>query len=368
MRALKRARTTEPFNPAMLLTARQARGMFQKDVAQAIGVSQSLVGKWEAKLASPSAEQVRGLAAALGVQPDFFFLHRPHHRASMAQYYHRALAKAGQYDVQATHARCCIAALQVERLLQAAGPCPDRLPTVKTSELAPDEVAAQVREAMGLGTGPVDNLVNLIEQHGGIIIDRGMEIDEMDALCWWVPGLPKLFFVNGSKSADRMRFSLAHELGHTVMHYGEDVEHKTAEDQANRFASAFLMPEGGFRRDVRRHVSLADLAGLKRKWRVSMQAIVRRMKDLGLITEKRYQSLYIQMSRQGWRRAEPVSIANETPRRFRHLIKWHLDAGFSREQMAMLLFVSPVDVDEIMADHTAAPEWEDEGVRLRLVR
>lgn len=223
------------------------------------------------------------------------------------------------------------------------------------------------RTAMGIGPGPILNLIEEIERCGAIVIDRQLEVDGVDALCRWVPEMPKLFFLNGAKPADRIRFSLAHELGHTVMHFGRDYDPKVAEDHADAFASAFLMPAADIRGDFRDGIRLADLAAIKRKWRVSMQAAARRAHSLGIIDARRYQSLCIQMSRKGWRKAEPVVIDGESPTTFVWLLKTHLDLEYSRADLAKLLLVSEETLERMIAD-ADAPTFHEQGVRLRLLR
>lgn len=358
------------FNPSMMITAREARGLTQSDLATAMEVSQPLIGKWEADLSAPNDEQMASLASALGVQPELFFVDRPRRLASMSDFYHRSLTRARRADVKAIHARCSIVDLQLDRLLSIADdPKVDLIPDIDPEKHTGDieRIAAMTRVAMNIDAGPLKNLVDAIEQCGGIVIDRKMEVDDVDALCRWVPELPKLFFVNGAKPADRTRFSLAHELGHTVMHFGRDFDLALAEKQANAFASAFLMPAKDIRRDLKPDLNLTDLATMKRKWRVSMQAIAMRARDLKAIDKRRFDAIYMQISRNGWRKMEPILIEGESPRIFNQLIKQHIDAGYTRSELAKMLFVMESDIVEMLADATS-PTWAAEGVRMRLAR
>jgi Zn-dependent peptidase ImmA (M78 family)/transcriptional regulator with XRE-family HTH domain len=357
------------FNPAMLVTAREAHGLVQTELAAKINVSQPLVGKWEAGLSEPNAEQIALLASALGVQASLFFVDRARRLASMSDFYHRALSRAKRSDMKAVHARCSIVDIQIDRLLRLREFVQDRIPEIDPENHAGnvEKVASMARVAMGVGPGPLTNLVMCIEACGGIVVDRRLEVDEIDALCRWVPELPKLFFVNGAKPPDRIRFSLAHELGHTIMHFGKDRRPEEAENEANAFASAFLMPEKDFRRDVRPGIAIADLATLKRKWRVSMQAIAYRAKSIGAIEHRRYESIFVQMSRNGWRKTEPVNIEGESPTVFNNLLHQHVNAGFSVRDLAQLLFVTEKDISQMLAD-ADSPSWSGEGVRMRLVR
>lgn len=343
--------------------------MSQKDVAEALHVSQALVGKWEAGLSEPSDENVAGLAKCFSVREELLYVDRPRKSASMSDYYHRALSKAKRTDVKAIHARCNLLDLQIDRLLNIREPDDDQIPVIDPDNHAGDvdRVAMMARTAMGVPNGPVANLVEVVERCGGIVIDHDLEVDEVDALCRWVPELPKLFFINGFKSADRIRFSLAHELGHTVMHFGKDNDLAVAEEQANRFASAFLLPPHEIKKDLRGYIDLAHLAALKRKWKVSMQAIVRCAFTHHVIDKRRYQSLMVQMSRKGWRKTEPITIESETPQRFKQLLQEHLDAGYSFSELAQLLIMTEEELHRTFGDHHSAPTWDD-GVRLRLVR
>jgi Zn-dependent peptidase ImmA (M78 family)/transcriptional regulator with XRE-family HTH domain len=362
-----RAFVGERFNPDMFVTAREAAGMTQKDLADAIGVSQPLVGQWEARLSLPSDDQLNASAAVLRVRPSLFFVDRSRRLGSMSDFYHRAFARAKRSDVKMTHARCSIMDLQVDRLLHLCPPTPDRIPHINPDNHAgnTEHVAAMARVAMGVGEGPIPNLVSVIECNGGIVIDRAFEVENIDALCRWVPELPKLFFVNGSKPADRMRRSLAHELGHTIMHFDRDIEPKLAEDQADGFASAFLMPARDIRRDFRPVMGLEEFAALKRKWRVSMQSLICRANELGAIDQTRYTSLYTQLSRKGWRKTEPISVAGETPQAFSRLLNQHLEAGYTVPQLAEMLFIEKDEIHRLLND-AQSPTWETNGVRMRL--
>ncbi len=368
-RASRRAVLGSQFNPAMLSTAREANRLSQADVAQALGVSQALIGKWEASLGIPNKEQIVALATTLGVLPDFFYVDRAKRLASLSDFYHRALSKARRQDVKAIHARCSIIDIQIDRLLNITELPADRIPNIDPAEFSGDveRIADVAREEMEIRPGPIRSLVDEIEKCGAIVIDRSLEVCEVDALCRWVPELPKLFFLNGAKPADRIRFSLAHELAHTVLHFGRDCNPKQAEEEADTFASAFLMPAKDIRRDFRGRVSLTALAAIKRKWRVSMQAAARRAHTLGVINADRYRSLCIQMSRKGWRKSEPVNISGEAPRVFSQLLQMHLDSGYSRLELAQLLFVPEQAIDDMLADMNA-PNILDNGVRLRIVR
>jgi Zn-dependent peptidase ImmA (M78 family)/DNA-binding transcriptional regulator YiaG len=363
------------FNPAMLTTAREARHLSQAELAESMGVSQPLINQWEAvavpgsPVKRPGVEQVEKLAQLLQFHPGLFYVSRPTRLANLSEFYHRAFAKAKRLDVKAAHARCGIIDLQVDRLLALCPAPEDRIPDIDPDNHAGDieKIAAMTRARMGIPPGPVENLVDVIEACGGIVIDRDLEIDNVDALCRWVPGLPKLFFLNGAQPGDRMRLTLAHELGHTVMHFNRDAVLDVAERQAQRFAVSFLLPANEVRCDFGVKLDIAKLSALKRKWRVSMQALAYRAHQIGCINEVRYRSIFQQMSREGWRKSEPVEVRRESPRAFKRLLHAHLEAGYTDGQLAEMLFVSCERLNELLVDANS-PDWQDGGVRIRIAR
>lgn len=360
------------YNPNMLTLAREACGLTQTALAEAMEVSQPLVAHWERDTSdgrTPNPEQAARLASLLRIDPDALFLGHGLSRDYGSEFYHRARQKTRRGDIKIIHARCRLTELRVRRLLHDAEAPEDFIPDIDPDNHAGDieKVATLARLRMGLPTGPVADLTELIERNGGLIVDRELEAEGMDALCRWVEGLPKLFYLNGSVSGDRMRWSLAHELGHTVMHFGRDVEFRLAEEQANAFAGAFLMPASEVRRDFMGRVDLDRLAQLKRKWRVSMQALAYRAHRLGCIDATRFKSIFKQMSRRGWRKTEPVKIPRESPLGFKRLIRQQLDEGFSHEAMARILLMPLPELDKLLID-VNSPDWREDGVRLRLAR
>ena len=139
----------------------------------------------------------------------------------------------------------------------------------------------------------------------------GIDIDAFSAV---VEKLPVIVLYGGEDAAwDRDNFNLAHELGHIVMHRG--IDHtpgtRTVEAQAHRFAGAFLGPSKRLWEELPRDLDWSRYFELKRRWGMSMAALVRRAKDLGVIDDATYTRAMKQQSAHGWRRVEPG--ANDRP-------------------------------------------------------
>ena len=120
-------------------------------------------------------------------------------------------------------------------------------------------------------------------------------------------------------AGDRLRYSVAHELGHLVLHRNVAEHTRATEREADRFAAEFLLPEHRMRQILPEVMNLAIATEVKREWRVSIQMVVRRAHDLGIITDNRYRTLFMQISGNGWRTNEPVQVPVERPRLLRQM-------------------------------------------------
>lgn len=184
-----------------------------------------------------------------------------------------------------------------------------------------EKVAEQVRKQWNLGIGPIDNFQYVLESHGIIVTSSrnvAAEIDAFSQRVWLGKGRKQgyVFIIAlalGEKPIERLRFDMAHELGHVLLHPWEDSNEdldkgsfKARENQANMFASALLLPERAFTRDIVAYATEIDYyRHLKKKWRVSMQAMMYRARQLGIITGNQFSYMMRQVSKNGWRRHEP---------------------------------------------------------------
>jgi Zn-dependent peptidase ImmA (M78 family) len=217
-----------------------------------------------------------------------------------------------------------------------------------------EEVAQLVRAEWKLPRGPVRNVTEAIESAGGVVVRCDFGTRKIDAISEWIVKCPPVFFVNSNSSitGDRLRFNLAHELGHVVLHQsggGPEME-----DEANRFASEFLMPGSEIRSSLHR-LGLQKLASLKLYWKVSMQALVKRAYDLGTITESQQRYLFIQLSRAGYRLREPqeLDIPIEAPSLLKMLVDTHsTELGYSAAEMSALLNLEHEEFCDLYTDRT----------------
>jgi Zn-dependent peptidase ImmA (M78 family) len=178
-----------------------------------------------------------------------------------------------------------------------------------------EEAARQCRLLWGVGeNAPISNMVRLVENAGVVVVRLPENSREVDAFSRF--GRVSVIVLNDDKkSATRSRFDVGHELGHLVMHRGQETGDPETEAQANRFASALLLPRDGFIRSFRQMpgLSWAHLFEMKRQWKVSVAAIVRRGHDLGLLGAAEYRRAYKYIHARGWHLGEPYEPPLEEP-------------------------------------------------------
>lgn len=174
----------------------------------------------------------------------------------------------------------------------------------------PEEVAQNVRRKFRLGVEPVRNIVNLIEANGVLVYMWNCEHDDFDGVSLITDKGNHIIIVNRNMSNDRKRFTLAHELGHILMHQNVDFiisASRDREKEANAFASELLMPAQALKSQLL-NIKFSDLPTLKRYWAASMASIVRRSYDLGCLDRAKYTTLMTELSRNGWRKKEPYPV------------------------------------------------------------
>ena len=182
----------------------------------------------------------------------------------------------------------------------------------------PEEAAATLRREWHLGTRPIENIVSLVESNGIIVTKFSVDTNDIDAFSQLVRiGDEDIYLIGYSENktaASRIHFDIAHELGHICLHgWSEDIEKidrdefKKREKEANEFAAAFLLPGESFAKDAAVNPkSIPAYTELKRKWKVSIQAMARRSFSLGLIAMEEYQEIIRTLQRRGMRKQEPL--------------------------------------------------------------
>lgn len=315
--------------------AREQALMTQADLARATDVSQPMIAHIEQGLKQTSPELAEKIATASNVK--LSFLYQPSGPAlPFGSMLFRARANVSARKFAQTHA----IATSVFEIFQYLAERFE-LPPVKIKPItgSPEEAALLSRKMLGLNeSSPIPHLMRAFEKAGGVLFSLP-ELEGREAFAVWALNRP-VVSIGPSASGDRLRFSMAHEIGHLILHNAL-TGMAQAEKEAHRFAAELLTPKEAISKDLNGVLTLEKLGMLKRKWGISMAALLYRAKDLHLVSRRNYDRLVIQLS--PFRLAEPkeFSIPLEQPRGLR--------------QMAEVLYGTDLNVD-VIASELALPE------------
>ena len=321
----------------MIELARHARGLTQKALAERMECAQGTLSKFEQGLAPVTEEWLQNLSIALHYPASFF--KQPGGTYPSGIKYRRARTRLSARLRDRIDAENNIRARIIGELLRSVEIEHEDIPSMPVEDYgSPQEVARALRERWKVERGPIRNLSRLFERNGGIVILADFHTPKFDGVYYMFPNLPAIVFLNNGQPGDRLRFSLAHEIGHLVMHQLPTIAEE-AEPQANEFAAEFLMPAA----DIRRHLfnlDLAKAANLKLVWGVAMSALIKRASDLRTITPNRYKTLMIQLRKacKGVHEPDNVSIPQEQPRMLLDLVQMHRnELGYSTQELSAVL-------------------------------
>lgn len=334
-------------NPKQITFARVRRRLTKAQLAKELGVTSRSLQNYETGASAPDLELLARIAKLLKFPQQFFFIDEDMPEIKEHAVSFRKLSKMTDGMKACAFATGAIA-FKVNQWVEDRFSLPQAdLPDL--SDLGPEEAAATLRRAWGLGNAPIPNMVHLLESKGIRVFSLTEETREVDAFCTWYEGKP-FVFLNTIKSAERSRFDAAHELGHLVrdiysMQHGQ-AHGPEMERQADAFASAFLMPKESVAANQPPAYTIKYLMKLKHYWGVSLAALAYRFNALGLVSEWNYRSLCIEIAKNGYRTNEPEPIVRETSQ----LLTKVLDILHSRKQGRREIAESLcLSVDEINA-------------------
>jgi Zn-dependent peptidase ImmA (M78 family)/DNA-binding XRE family transcriptional regulator len=305
-------------------------GLSVTDLANQAGLSKQLISQYENDETSPSHEKVFVLSETLGFPYEFFMAEDRYNPNAQTTYF-RSLLSAKRLDRTAQSKKLEIISEVYTALSEDIDFKPLNLPQIVIDdapaepnggmpEITSDEIesyAQQARSHWRIPDGPLGNLQFLLERNGLIVTGFDTEAKKIDAFSERIlvggMGLYIIAVDQGNQPEGRIRFDLSHELGHILMHpWSESLEEiskeefKRREDQADNFASAFLLPEKSFKPEVSLYpTDLQYYLFLKKKWKVSVAAMIVRARRLEVLTPNQYQYLMRQYSKNGWRGKEP---------------------------------------------------------------
>lgn len=367
--------TTDFLGQNLRLT-RLFHGLSLQDLADKVNKSKQYLSRLESGLESPHENLESDLAEALDVLPRFF----------------REIDPMPISDEQCHFRKQLTTKIALKQVARAKGEMFKRLVSVLDQNLdfpnygflheevsTPEEierVAEISRSHWGLGLGPIANMSRVAENAGAVLVKTNGLSDEIDAISF-ATRRPVITLNSEGKSACRTRFGIAHEIGHLTIHVGIQTGDRVTETQANRFASAFLMPRTYFIKECQialrgSRLNWQMLTDIKIRWGVSKAAILYRGRQLGVFSDEQYRSGVITLRRHGEaiQEHEDRDMVQEKPEVILDSMKvLAQQCGMSRSMIADLMLVKPELLDKLLgAKSVESPSPSNNIVNMQYYR
>lgn len=334
------------FSPNRLKLARKRRKFTAKQLAELAGVSAVTLSRIEKGLNEPSHETVLALASALSYPEQFLFGDDIDELGVEAVSF-RSLTSMTARERDAALAAGSVAyhfCDWIERRFNL--PTPD-LPDIE-HEKDPSTAARLVRDAWGLGEKPIPNMIKLLESKGVRVFSLAEETKRVDAFSVWRNDVPYIF-LNTFKSSERSRFDAAHELGHLILHrHGGPKQDRFVEKEADGFASSFLMPRADVTSRIHFVNSLDPLISAKKRWGVSLAALIYRLHKLDILSDWQNRMFNIQMNKRGYRTKEPEPMEMEVSSVWRQVFEELWSERLTRSHISAQLSIPEEELESLV--------------------
>lgn len=303
------------FNGKRLREARYFRQLSITQLADKIDVSKQMISKYEKNLSNPSAEVLQKIVFELGFPLSYYQTEDKFTKKELGAFYRSRLSSSQTEKRPSEFLKNTLAILSNFFEQYVDFPSLDDFDI--SDDESPEEVATRLRKLWQLGDDPIESVLRLLEIRGfhiAVINSRSEKVDAFGSFVK-VNDVPYycILIDQDNNNFFRQQFSLAHELGHWALHAKtldpqelSAIEYREMENEANRFASAFLLPESTFSKDiVGQEENIYNYLTLKSKWNVSIASIIYRAKDLQLLSPEQYLRLQKKLSAKRWRKEEP---------------------------------------------------------------
>lgn len=354
---------TPGFNGARLREAREARSLTAIALSEVVGVSTQAIYHYENGRSSPGPEVLGRISAAINLPESFFLLSE--RKVTASKIFYRSMSSAtkgarNRAERRFAWLRDIVSYLSGYVVLPESNFPELDVPRdpLRLSDQEIEDAAERVRKYWKMGDGPIANMVLLLENQGAIIARDELGAETLDSLSTFVERENRAYICLGTDkgTAVRWRFDAAHELGHLVLHshldpslFAKPDQFKRIENQAHRFAAAFLLPMGPFSKDLY-GLGLDSLRAIKPKWKVSIGMMIKRARHAELVSEDAERRLWISYNRRKWRRSEPYddTLEVEEPRVLRRAFELLFDRGEQTPADAVArLALSAMDVETL---------------------
>lgn len=323
------------FASSQLTLLRELEGVPKSTLATDLGVSPATITGWENGSRSPTQANVRRLALRFAVDPEFFAYVDNQRNAELP--FFRSLRSTTASERSKSSAYTEVAERIIRSLdLNVNFPAFGGFEAISTE--SPEKAAQDLRLQLGSGSSPIRNLMEQVEDLGIFVVFGPPSSRSVDAFSRFAIPNPVIVLNPAKHDFYRQRFDLAHELGHLILHSGDQVGTKQIESEAHRFAGELLAPSEALADALPKRadqVGWKELRYLKEHWGISMQALLYRAHSLEIMSEGDYRNAMMTLSKRGWRRSEPGNqVVLETPTLLPSAVKLLIDFGYTTEQLA----------------------------------
>lgn len=309
-------------------SARLMKGFSLQDLADALDnqLTRQALHRYEKGEVMPDSNKINLLSKALDVHPDYFFRSTT---VKLGEIEYRNLNKMPQKEASIIKEKTkdyLSRYLELEEILGLPNEFEDYLKDfeVVIEYEQVNRAAELLRDKWGLGNAPIFNIVELLEDKNIKVIDLRVN-DDFDGLQTRVNDTIPVIAYNANKinKPDRIRFTLLHELAHLLLKFG-DISSKQKEVLCHQFAGAMLLSEETIKGELgkqRNKLSINELGNIKKQYGISMQAIVMRAKDCGIISEYYTNQFFFLIKQMNWKIDEPIDYMGvEESNRFEQLL------------------------------------------------
>lgn len=356
------------FNPGRLSIARKRRQLTKKSLAEKAGISQLTLTRIETgQTQYPAGDTVAALAETLSYPPDFFYLE------DCEELPPEAVSFRSLSSLTARQRDSALSAGAIAHLIDDWVTERFNLPKPNLIDLRdedPETAAIALRRHWGIGSKPIPHLIKLLEAKGVRVFALAESNKNVDAFSCWRNGIPYVF-LNTFKSAERSRFDAAHEIGHLVLHLHGGTSGREVEREADKFASAFLVPRDDFVANVPMVHSLKQLINHKSRWGVSVAALARTAFDSGVVSDWHYRELCKQISFLGYRTKEPCPVDREESILWKKVFEELWKERLTRDHVASQLGIPSDEISSLIGGLLSSNNQSDtksaEKFRLKAV-
>jgi Zn-dependent peptidase ImmA (M78 family)/DNA-binding XRE family transcriptional regulator len=337
----------------MLTLAREARGLTQTELARKTNTDQGNLSKIEQGLLKPNKDIIDKYALELNF-PESFFLQQEN-KMPISDFFYRKRISMPAKDKLRLEAQIDILRLLYDKLLKSVDIPSARFPSVGiNNNLSPSDISILAREFYSINRGPIKNLISILEKNGITVIYMDVKSDKFDGMTVYTDSNYPIIFLNKNMPNDRKRFTIAHELGHQIMHLPFrfefdlfdriDKDPNILEKEADIFASEFLLPERDCKNEFF-NLTYQKLSDLKLYWKVSKKAIIYKAKYVGCIDERKYQNLMIELSKRGERIKESFDVDLDEPKILNQIFTTYTkELGYTNQELAKYLCITDNDL------------------------